>query len=137
MLVLNPRLVKFGPSTWENVVSVAIDRAAHKQVIEWSDAGPHAVMADVPEQRVTIKVMQELLREDIAAPRPGEQAELIVFISPAGDSARRKVAMQAVVLHVTHELSLKKGAVRTVELAAVSSAGSVDPITITDAGAGV
>lgn len=138
MLVLNPRLVKFGAEVWEGVVSVAVDRAAHKHVLEWTDAGPHAVMADVPEQRVGVTLVQELTRESLVAPRPGDQAELVLFTSPvSSEASRRKVSMQAVVLRTTHDLSQKKGALRTIELVAVSSAGGSDPITVTEAGAGI
>lgn len=138
MLVLNPRMVKFGPVVWDGVLSVAIDRLAQKRVVEWTDAGPHAVMADVPEQRVEIAVVQELAREDLAGPAPGQQAELVLFTSPtASEAARRKVTTQAVVVQVRHEISLKRGAVRTIELVAVSAAGGTDPVVISDAGAGV
>lgn len=138
MLVLNPRLVKFGSAVWEGVLAITIDRAAHKQVLEWSDLGPHAVLADVPEERIDLTVVRELVRDDLAGPRPSEQAELVFYTSPtASDAARKKVSVQAVVVAVTHELSLKKGAVRTIRLIAVSSTGGTDPITIGDGAAGV
>lgn len=134
MLVLNPRVVKFGPAVWDGVLAVAIDRLANRRVIEWSDAGPHAVFADVPEQRIEVKVTQELAREDLAGPVPGQQGELVLHTSPtATDAARRKVSVQAVVVQVGHELSLKKGALRTIELVAVSATGSADPVVISEA----
>lgn len=134
MLVLNPRVVKFGPAVWEGVLAVAVDRLANKRIIEWSDAGPHATFADVPEQRIEVKVTQELVREDLAGPVPGQQAELVLHTSPtASDAARRRVSLQAVVVQVSHELSLKKGAVRVIELVAVSATGSADPVVISEA----
>lgn len=138
MLVLNPRLVKFGAFVWEGVLSVVIDRLAHKQVVEWSDAGPHAVFVDVPEQRIEVRIAQELIREDLAGPVPGQQAELVLYTSPtSSEAARRKVSLQAVVVQVSHELSLKKGALRMIELVAVSATGASDPVSISDAGAAV
>ena len=130
MLILNPRQVQFGSSTWEDVTAVSIDRAAHRTVEDWSDLGPYAVLADVPEQKVRVTVVQEVSRDDVNVPRPGESGTLSFFTSPtASDAGRRKVSCQAVVLESRHDLSLKKGAVRTVVLAAVSN-GAADPVTI-------
>lgn len=134
MLLLNPRVVKFAGAVWEGVVSVAVDRAAHRTVEEWSDAGPYATLADVPEQRVRITVVQELTRGDVGAPRPGESGTLAFHTSPgAADTGRKRIAATAVVLSVAHELSLRKGALRTVVFAAVSSDGAADPISVTAA----
>lgn len=135
MLILNPRKVTFGPAVWDNVSLVAIDRAAEKVIAEWGDAGPHAVLADVPRQKVSITVQMDLLREDLAGPAPGDQQQLELVTTPtAADSTRRRLRTQAVVTAVRHEVSLKRGAVRVIELIAVSTAGNLDPITITDAG---
>lgn len=137
MLLLNPRVVKFGGVVWESVAAVAVDRRAQKTVEEWSDLGPYATLADVPEQRVRITVLQELTREEVGSPRPGESGVVSFFTSPGdADAGRRKVSATAVVLDVSHELSLKKGAVRTITLAAVSADGAADPITISDADGG-
>ncbi|MCC6678794.1 MAG: hypothetical protein IT436_16805 [Phycisphaerales bacterium] len=136
MLVLNPRVVKFGSVVWDGVLSVAIDRLANRKTIGWTDAGPHATFADIPEQRIEVRITQELTREDLAGPIPGQQAELVLYTSPTSSEAgRRKVSLQAVVVQVSHELSLKKGAVRMIELVAVSATGAGDPVTISDAGA--
>lgn len=133
MLILNPRSVTFGLATWDGVVAVSIDRAAARIVEEWSDDGPHAVLADVPEQRTRIIVAQEPSADDIGVPRPGEQATLTLHTSPAGaDAGRRVVSAAAVVLAVEHELSLRRGASRTITLAAVSTTGNADPISITE-----
>jgi hypothetical protein len=137
MLLLNPRIVKFAGAVWEGVVSVAVDRAAHRTVEEWSDGGPYAMLADVPEQRVRITVVQELARGEVGTPRPGESGTLTFHTSPgAADSGRKRIAATAVVLSVAHELSLRKGALRTVVFAAVSTDGAGDPVSVTAADEG-
>ena len=137
MLLLNPRTVRFGSAIWDNIAAIAIDRAAHKTIEDWSEGGPYATLADVPEQKVRITIAQDLARDDISAPRPGDAATLTFYTAPAlADSGRKKVSTTAVVLSVQHELSLKKGAIRTITLAAVSADGAADPITITDASDG-
>lgn len=134
MLILSPRTVRFGGAEWEDVAAVIIDRQAKRAVTEWSDLGPHTVLADAPEQLVTVRVVQQVARDDVGTPVPGESAELAFAIAPAGgDSPRRRVRAECVVTDVTHELSLKSGAVRTVKLVAVSSDGATDPVTVEDA----
>lgn len=133
MLILNPRTVTFGASTWEGVSAVAIDREGTRLVQEWDDFGPHLVHADVPEHRVRVKVVQEVARDDVNAPVPGEQATLSLYTAPAGNELkRRKLTCIAVVTEVSHELSIKR-ALRNVTLIAVSPDGAADPITVTDA----
>ena len=138
MLVLNPRLVTFGGESWEDVAAVSIDRVAARLVEEWSDAGPHAVFVDAPERRVTVRVVQEPAGDAPGAPLPGDSGELVVFTAPgAGDAGRKRVSCGAVVTRVEHEVSLRRGSVRTVTLAAVSADGAADPIAVEDAGASV
>jgi hypothetical protein len=134
MLLLNPRFVKFGSALWENVTAVAIDRQPQRIVEAFGDNGPYAVLVDVPEQRIRIRVRQEAVRHGLNAPLPGDEAQLLCHASPTvGDAGpRRRIAATAVVLAVEHEISLHKGAIRTITLAAVSATGASDPITITD-----
>lgn len=134
MLILNPRLVKFGPSVWSDVTLIAIDRDASRLALEWSDLGPHPVFADAPEQRLTIRVVQEIARDDLDTPRPGDQATLVFYTSPTGaDARRRKVTVTAVVTGVSHELSLTRGTQRRTTLTALSPTGAADPVIIADA----
>lgn len=135
MLLLNPRSVTFAGTVWEDVSAVVIDRAAARAVKEWSDLGPHVVLADVPEQLVTLRVVQRVARDDVGTPVPGESGELVLHTAPAGsDTPRRRLTAGCVVTDVSHEVSLKNGAVRTIKLIAVSPDGPTDPITIEDAG---
>jgi len=134
MLLLNPRLVKFGDATWETITAIAIDRAAHRTAEDWGDLGPYATFADVPEARVRIRITQELTRDDISEPKTGELAQLVFYTAPtSSDAGRKQIAATTVILAVEHELSLKRGAVRTITLAAVSPDGIQDPIQITAA----
>ena len=133
MLILNPRTVTFGESTWHAVTAVAIDRAPQRTALEWSDEGPYPVLADVPEQLVTIKVVQDIAAGDFSTPRPGDQADLTLHTSPhATDAGRLKLTTTAVILRVEHDLT-RKTTTRTITLAAISEDGAADPITITDA----
>ncbi|MEX2218349.1 MAG: hypothetical protein WD749_06270 [Phycisphaerales bacterium] len=137
MLILNPRTVRFGQALWQGIAAVAIDRSPTRLVEEWSDGGPHAVLADVPEQRTRIVITQEIGSDDLGPPIPGDQATLSLCASPtASDAARRRLTTTAVVLRVEHEVSLKAGAIRTITLAAISEDGATDPITVTDASEG-
>ena len=137
MLLLNPTTVRFGATILPNITSIAIDRTPRRRVEDWSDLGPYAVLADVPEQRIRIHITQELTESDTVAPTPGQQATLSFHTSPTrGDSARKKLTATAVILEVKHELSQKRGATRTITVAVISTDGTTDPIAITDASNG-
>ncbi len=134
MLVLNPQQMTFGAATWNQVMAVAVDRAAHREAVEWSDLGPHIAFADVPEQRITVKVTREVSSDDVDSPRPGETNTLTFYTSPtASDGLRMKITMQAVVMRVEHEISQRKGAVRTITLTAISPDGETDPVVVMQA----
>jgi len=135
MLVLNPRRVTFGAATWGNVSSVSIGRTSSKLLAEWSDAGPHVVLVDAPEQLVTVRVVQEMLADDMDTPRPGEAGELAFTTGQnSSDAATREVTIdQAVVRSVSYETSTGRGSRRSIELIAVSSDGATDPVNVDDA----
>lgn len=133
MLIVDPREVSFGGATWASVTSVAIERRAAKSFAEYGASGPHIVLADVPEQRVEVTVVQELSADDMDAPVPGDLGALSFETALNSSSPGRKmVSMDAVVMGVTYAVSRKTGSVRTVGLLAVSSDGSVDPVTVSD-----
>ncbi len=134
MLLLNPTSVSFDAAAWPDATAIAIDRKAQRSVIHWTDFGPYAVFADVPEQAVAITITRQVLRDDLAAPVPGQSGILEFFTSPtASDAARKRLTAVAVVAAVTHDLSRTKGALRTITLIAISPDGAADPITIEDA----
>lgn len=133
MLLLHPRIVRFGQITLDNVTAVAVDRLPHRTAEDWSDLGPYATFADVPEQRTRIVVEQELTAADLTLLRPGDQATLTLAAAPTATEAHRKrLSALAVVLSVEHTISLKRGALRRITLAAISPDGAADPIAITD-----
>jgi hypothetical protein len=142
MLILNPQAVKFGPTTWEDVAAITIDRAAERTILEWTDSGPHPALADVPEQLVTIKVTRRLLRDDLSSPAPGQSAELVFCTSPtAAQGGRKRARATVVVTSVVHQLTGQRsgadpGALRTITMLCISSDGAADPITIEDASDG-
>lgn len=131
MLVLNPKRVEFAGAVWGNVASVEVNRFGEKVAVEYGDLGPHAVFCDVPEQKVTVKVVQELLSDDVDEPKPGETGELS-FQTAANSSGagRREATLTGVVTGVQYSLSVRGGAQRTVWLTAVSGDGVADPVTV-------
>lgn len=138
MLVLNPAMVKFDNANWPDATTVLVDRVPDKVVVERGDVGPHVTMADVPEQRVTIRVTRELVRDDVGTPKPSQQGELVFYTSPASsDGLRRRVRATCVVVSVTHEVGRSRGGIQTITLIAVSSDGAAEPIVIEDASDGV
>jgi hypothetical protein len=133
VLIVDPREVSFGSATWGRVTSVAIERRAAKSFAEYGADGPHVILADVPEQRVEVTVVQELLADDMDAPVPGELAALSFETAlNSSSSGRKTVSMNAVVLGVKYGVSRKTGSVRTVELLAVSSDGAADPVSVVE-----
>jgi len=140
MLIITPAVVRFDTLTLEDVTLIAIERAAERALVEWGDFGPHPTFADVPEQRITVKVSRRIARGDLAAPTPGQMGELSFVVSPAGTAAAaKKHAAQCVVLGVKYDVVHAAGgaargpsAVQTIELVAVSSNGSSEPFVVTD-----
>ena len=130
MIWLNPTNVSFGSDTYSLVESVAIDRDASRLVVEHGDDGPHAVFADVPKQRVTVRIVRRVSDPSANVPSPGAMAELS-FDTSANASladARRITVASAVVSSVTHTLTRSDGGRQTIVLVAVSSDGATDPV---------
>jgi len=129
MIVLRPDEVRFGTSVWEKVARVSVDRLSSQRVEEFDDLGPHVVFVDVGKQRAVIRVTQEIDGDDIGGPIPGD-LEGLSFVGSSGSDARRvKVVADAVVESVLNKVS-DYGSTRVITLIAVSSDGSVDPITV-------
>lgn len=127
MLILNPPKLTLLGVRYEAIESVAIDRLAHREVIEWCDAGPHAVFADVPEIRTDISIVQRLDTDTLDTPRPGDSGALEIMLRPnSSDAARRTLSAQVVVRSV--RLSAGEKPKRTISLVALSPDGATDPL---------
>ncbi|MCC6284202.1 MAG: hypothetical protein IT439_02695 [Phycisphaerales bacterium] len=131
MLILSPDKVTFAGEPWREVASVSIERAAEKSVLEWSDNGPHAVYGDVPEERMTLRVVRVLSESELDGPAPGALGELVLFTSNgASDGRRRRLRALGVIERIAYQYVQKSGATQTITLLAVSPAGDVCPLTI-------
>ncbi|TVS09147.1 MAG: hypothetical protein EA423_00490 [Phycisphaerales bacterium] len=137
MLVVDPERVEFDGVEWGGVVAIAVDRAAARPIVEWTDRGPHPTFADAPEQTVTIRVMRRLDRSEIGTPRPGDLGLLRFVAASAGDSAALvRAGASAMVEKVGHRIvSGGRGvgggvAEQTIQLVALSADGLADPLTL-------
>ncbi|MGV6814162.1 MAG: hypothetical protein ACWA5W_04020 [Phycisphaerales bacterium] len=129
MIVLRPDEVKFGNSVWSGVARVTVDRVSVETVDAWDDLGPNLVFVDVARQRVVVRVMQEIEGDEFGGATPGEQG-LFSFVGSTGsDAGHRQVSCQAVVESVMNKVS-DYGSSRVITLVAVSSDGSVDPVSV-------
>lgn len=132
MIWLNPERVTLGPFELRNVLSVAVDRDAHRTAEEWTDLGPHLGFADVPEQRVSVMISRRILETETVGPKPGE-SHALVFRTSAGASAAgvRLVSMTVVVTSVDHLISSSGRATQRIRAAALSTDGAADPVSET------
>jgi hypothetical protein len=84
-----------------------------------------------------VRIVQQLSTGDLGGVAPADALALVFHTSPTGAQAgRRRVSATVVVTGVSHELSRKRGAVRTIEAVAISADGAADPITIESAEGG-
>lgn len=130
MLIFNPQRVSFDGQAWEGVESVAVDRLGHRLVQEWGDEGPWPVFVDVPESRVRVVLRQHLDEGALTSPSPGDSGVMrFETAASVSDAGRVVVEIEAVVGEVRHDI-LRTGGVRSIVLWAVSSDGSVDPVSV-------
>lgn len=135
MLILNPAKLSLLGLEYGSIESVKVNRLAHREAVEWSDAGPHAVFADIPECRVEIEIMQHLESggsdQSLDGPQPGQLGMLEVITSPnASQARRRKLSAQCAIKSIRNEAGRR--AKRSIILIALSPDGSTDPITMSD-----
>lgn len=130
MLVLAPESVEFDGDPWSGVESIAIDRTASKEVVDVGDLGPHVVFADVPEQRVSVKVTRKIERSELESVAPGDEGELR-FRAGFGrtDAGWSDVTVGVVVTRVDHDFD-RRGVRRVVTMVAVSPDGVTDPVEV-------
>ena len=130
MVWINPGAVTFGGETIEHAESVTIDREAVRAVEEFADGGPHVVFADVPAQRVRVRLVRRITEAELGGIVPGDLGELRFRASSnAGDGGSTVTVAQAVVRSVTHALSRSGEARQTIEFVAVSEDGASDPVS--------
>ncbi|MEO0511417.1 MAG: hypothetical protein AAF108_00775 [Planctomycetota bacterium] len=131
MLVLDATKVSFAGSGLGGARLIAVDRVAATELVSFSDDGPHVVFADVPQQRVTLKLVRRLPTGTLDGPEPGDEGALS-FETAVGrtDGSRSSVSAQAVVTKVQHGVT-REGVEQTISFVAVSSAGATDPVSVT------
>jgi len=134
MLFLNPPSLSLLSTTYSNIESVSIDRLAHRELTDYSDSGPYAVFADIPESKVEIAITQRLDSgndQSLTGPKPGQQGTLELTTSPnASQAQRKKLTAQVVIRSVRYDLTAKPK--RTISLVAISPDGAADPIVLVD-----
>ncbi len=137
MIWLNPETVTLGAVTLTNVVSVAIDRQGRRTVSQYTDLGRYSAFLDVPEQKVTVRIVRRITESEGTTIRPGDKLTLGVRAS-AGQSAAgvRKTSATVVILSVENSLSARGaggngGATQRITAEAVSTDGAADPVTVT------
>lgn len=137
MLILHPARLTLGPHTFTDVESVAINRIATRSVIEIGDAGPHALFADVPEQRTTITITRRLAATHALSLLPGQTLPLSVDLSrEATDAGRTRLQASCVLLESRHDLAAaipgsgRARALHVLSLVALSPDGVADPIQL-------
>ncbi|MDX2116301.1 MAG: hypothetical protein SFZ24_11880 [Planctomycetota bacterium] len=137
MIWLNPAKVTLGALALEGVTHIAIDREAERLSEEWTDLGPFAAFADVPEQRVRVLIVRRVAQSETAAPRPGDALALSFRTSATASAAgvRSVSVAQLVVTGVEHAVSAGSSgaasATQRIRGVALSTTGSADPVTET------
>lgn len=130
MIWLNPRRVTIGSTQLSHVSSVVINRVANKLAVEYSDLGPQAAFADVPEERVTIKIKRAVTSGGAGDLRPGDRAALSFRTAPsAADAVTREINAEVVLTAVEHTVDATRGGAQTIDAVAVSPDGLTDPVS--------
>jgi hypothetical protein len=132
VLWIDPTNVTLGATPLPGVSAITVDRRAERTTIEWSDMGPHAVFADIPEQRTTIRIARAAGPADPPAPKPGDTATLTFRTGPSrASSGAVAVSATVVILAIAHTTDHTRGTTQTIECLALSTTGAADPITET------
>lgn len=135
MVFLNPDIVKLGALTLANVQFVAIDREARRTALEYTDLGPYAAFADVPEQRVVVRIVRRIAESEALAIKPGDRLALSLRAAPNLSAGPvRAISATVVISAVEFTMSQRGGATQRISAIAISSTGAVDPITSVAAG---
>lgn len=134
MLHLNPQRVLLGATELTNVQSIALDREARRTIEEWTDLGPYAALADVPEQRLTFRITRTLTESEPSPAKPGDQLTLSFRTSPTASAIGiRAISATVVITEITHTLAAGGRTTQRLSAVAISTTGAGDPITDTEA----
>lgn len=134
MIWLTPTSITLGTLTLTDVVAVAIDREAKRRIEEHADTGPHLVFADVPEQRVWVRITRRLARSEALPLSPGDSVSLSFRTAPgASASGGRRVTATVVITDIDHSLSASGVATQRISALAVAPDPGTDPVTETEA----
>jgi hypothetical protein len=129
MLFLNPTHVTLAATELDNVSSIMLSRRATKTIVDYDDAGPHPVFADVPEQRAEIVIRRTLTRDEGAPAALGDQEDLSFTTAPNTSSAqRRAISMSLVVTAIEHTIARSGGCEQTIRAVAVAPSPTTDPV---------
>lgn len=132
MVFLNPDTVTLGALALTNVQFVAVDREARRTALEYTDLGPYAAFADVPEQRITVRIVRRITDSEALPIKPGDRATLSLRAAPNLSAAGvRAMSATVVVSAVEFTLSSRGGATQRISAIAISSTGGADPISNT------
>ncbi len=132
MVFLNPDIVTLGALRLTNVAFVAIDRQARRTALEYSDLGPYAAFVDVPEQRITLRIVRRITESETSALKPGDKVVFSVRVAPGASAAQAlRIECQVVITSIDAALSNRAGATQRISAVAVSTDGAADPIVIT------
>lgn len=133
MIWLSPQEVYLGNIVLDHVESISINRSPHKSVLEWTDLGPHLGFADVPEQRVDVRIEREIVDSESIDLKPGDEVTLTARRATSASAARVvQITATVVILSVDYTLSKTRGARQRIHAIAISSGGLSDPITEQD-----
>ena len=134
MLITSPNSVRLGNLRLPDVDTIAIERSPRTLAEEWSDGGPYAIFADVPEQRVTLRIDRRLTNAQVLnAPEfiPGFSATLGCFVAASGTHAH-SAELTASVVVTSIKYQLDTSPIRQIiTLLAVSASPGTDPIMLT------
>ena len=133
MLVIRPRVVKFGGTEWREVSRVAIESLSVEMTEEWDDSGANLMFADSTRRKTAVQVFQEIEGDDLLSPDPGSTAVLVVEVDRGNDADAMVISMSSVVQSVSYAFSGSRST-RLIRLVAVSSSGSVDPVSVIGGG---
>lgn len=132
MLWIDPDNVTLGTAPLPGVSAITVDRRAERAIVEWTDFGPHPTFADVPEQRIAIRIVRTIAPGETLNIRPGDALALSFRVGASlGASGAKSIAASVVILGITHAADPKRGMTQAIECLALSSTGAADPIVET------